>query len=187
MDAKGTLATSVRPRRLPDGCRCGEGARFLYPSDVDLGYGEVGGYLESFAKEGRIVGGIAIRILDGERGRKDIPIVRGANAYMSDWRALSRWGFRRKRPPDRKRGAVPSSVVLGAHQMGMGRFVARRSVSKRSRLVSQVEASEKPAIGAQWHADYRTGKGGTQLAWLRKSTTISASVWRYFCARIGEC
>jgi len=63
------------------------------PSDVDLGYGEVGGYLESFANEGRIVGGIAVRILNGER-LQDIPIVRGANAYMFDWRALRRWGFR---------------------------------------------------------------------------------------------
>ncbi|MGA7316638.1 MAG: hypothetical protein WBX22_22020 [Silvibacterium sp.] len=63
------------------------------PSDVDLGHGEVGGYLESFAKEGKIVGGIAIRILNGERPQ-DVPIVRGANAYMFDWRALKRWGFR---------------------------------------------------------------------------------------------
>ncbi len=63
------------------------------PSDVDLGSGEVGGYLESFAKEGRIVGGIAVRILNGEKPQ-DIPIVRGANAYMFDWRALRRWGFR---------------------------------------------------------------------------------------------
>ncbi len=74
------------------------------PSDVDLGHGEVGGYLESFAKEGEIVGGIAVRILNGERPQ-DIPIVRGANAYMFDWRALRRWGFRESDLP-------ASSVVL---------------------------------------------------------------------------
>jgi signal transduction histidine kinase len=68
------------------------------PSDVDLGHGEVGGYLESFAKEGRIVGGIAVRILNGEKPQ-DIPIVRGANAYMFDSRALSRWGFRERDLP----------------------------------------------------------------------------------------
>ena len=51
------------------------------------------GYLESFPKKGRIVGGIAVRILNGEKPQ-DIPIVRGANAYLFDWRALSRWGFR---------------------------------------------------------------------------------------------
>ena len=74
------------------------------PSDVDLGHGEVGGYLESFAKEGKIVGGIAIRILNGETPQ-DVPIVRGANAYMFDWRALKRWGFRESDLP-------PGSAVL---------------------------------------------------------------------------
>jgi signal transduction histidine kinase len=63
------------------------------PSDVDLGQGQVGGYLHSFAKEGKIVGTMAVRILDGERPQ-DIPIVHGANAYKFDWRALRRWGFR---------------------------------------------------------------------------------------------
>ena len=59
---------------------------------------------ESFAKEGKIVGGIAVRILNGERPQ-DIPIVRGANAYMFDWRALKRWGFRESDLP-------PGSAVL---------------------------------------------------------------------------
>lgn len=63
------------------------------PSDVDLGHGEVGGYLESFATEGAIVGGIALRILNGE-SPQSIPAVRGANAYIFDGRALRRWGFK---------------------------------------------------------------------------------------------
>jgi signal transduction histidine kinase/ABC-type uncharacterized transport system substrate-binding protein len=74
------------------------------PSDVDLGHGAVGGYLHSFADEGKIVGTIAVRILNGEKP-KDIPIVRGANAYMFDWRALRRWGFRESALP-------PGSMVL---------------------------------------------------------------------------
>ena len=74
------------------------------PSDVDLDHGEVGGYLQSFAKEGKIVGGIAARILNGERPQ-DIPVVRGANIYMFDWRALRRWGFRASALP-------PGSLVL---------------------------------------------------------------------------
>jgi len=74
------------------------------PSDVDLGHGEVGGYLQSFAREGKIVGSIAVRILNGERPEA-VPIVRGANAYMFDWRALNRWGFRESRLP-------PGSAVL---------------------------------------------------------------------------
>ena len=72
------------------------------PSDVDLGHGEVGGYLHSFAKEGRIIGEIAVRILNGARPQ-DVPIVRGANVYMFDSRALSRWGFRES---DLPRGSI---------------------------------------------------------------------------------
>jgi signal transduction histidine kinase len=79
-------------------------APVLGPSDVDLGHGQVGGYLHSFAEEGRIVGTIAVRILNGEK-TKDIPIVHGANAYMFDSRELKRWGFR-------ERALLPGSVVL---------------------------------------------------------------------------
>jgi signal transduction histidine kinase len=74
------------------------------PSDVDLGRGQVGGYLQSFAREGKIVGGIAVRILNGEKPQ-DVPIVRGVNAYIFDWRALQRWGFKESYLP-------PGSEVL---------------------------------------------------------------------------
>jgi signal transduction histidine kinase/ABC-type uncharacterized transport system substrate-binding protein len=79
------------------------------PSDVDMGYGEVGGYVHSFAKEGKIVGEIALKVLHGAKPQ-DVPIVRGVNSYIFDWRALKRWGFRESalpqgstvlyRPPD---------------------------------------------------------------------------------------
>ena len=68
------------------------------PSDVDLGHGEVGGYLDSFAVQGKIIGEMAVRILKGERPQ-DIPIVRGANVYMFDWQALKRWGLDEKNLP----------------------------------------------------------------------------------------
>ncbi len=85
------------------------------PSDVDLGYGEVGGYLESFAKEGRIVGGIAIRILNGERPQ-DIPIVRGANAYMFDWAGAESLGIQREKDlPAGSAVLYRPPVVLAAH------------------------------------------------------------------------
>lgn len=102
MDAKGTRYIGA-PQGGPMVARVAN-APVFGPSDVDLGHGEVGGYLESFAKEGRIVGRIAIRILNGERPQ-DVPIVRGANAYMFDWRALRRWGFRESNLP-------PGSAVL---------------------------------------------------------------------------
>ena len=73
-------------------------------SDVDLGHGEVGGYLDSFALQGRIIGEMAVRILKGERPQ-DIPIVKGADIYMFDWQALKRWGLKESALP-------PGSIVL---------------------------------------------------------------------------
>jgi ABC-type uncharacterized transport system substrate-binding protein len=61
--------------------------------DVDVGKGTVGGYVFSFSLAGRVAAGMAVRILGGEKP-PDIPIVRGANTYMFDWRALKRWGLK---------------------------------------------------------------------------------------------
>lgn len=74
------------------------------PSDVDLGHGEVGGDLVSFAEEGKIVGDMALRILNGE-SPQNIPIASGSNVYMFDWQALRRWGLKEK-------GLPPGSIVL---------------------------------------------------------------------------
>ncbi|MFI5248124.1 MAG: ABC transporter substrate binding protein, partial [Nitrospirales bacterium] len=73
-------------------------------ADVDVGHGAIGGYLTSFAKEGEIAAEDAERILNGDKA-KDIPIVRGANAYIFDWRALRRWGLKESNLP-------PGSIVL---------------------------------------------------------------------------
>jgi PAS domain S-box-containing protein len=76
------------------------------PSDVDLGHGEVGGYLDSFALQGKTIGEMAVRILKGERP-KDIPVVQGADVYMFDWQALKRWGL--------KESALPlGSIVINS-------------------------------------------------------------------------
>ena len=74
------------------------------PSDVDLGHGEVGGYLDSFALQGKILGEMAVRILKGERPQ-DIPVVRVADVYMFDWQAIKRWGLEERALP-------PGSIVL---------------------------------------------------------------------------
>jgi PAS domain S-box-containing protein len=72
--------------------------------DVDLGNGTVGGNLLSWAATGQIAAQMAVRILNGEKPQ-DIPIVKTANVYMFDWRALQRWGFKESDLP-------PHSVVL---------------------------------------------------------------------------
>ncbi len=61
--------------------------------DVDLGSGAVGGSVISFANQGRIAGGFALRVLEGEKPQ-DIPVVTSSADYMFDWRALKRWGLR---------------------------------------------------------------------------------------------
>jgi PAS domain S-box-containing protein len=72
--------------------------------DVDLGTGTAGGDLLSFTSDGRVVGAMAVRVLNGEKPQ-DIPIAKSANVYMFDWRALKRWGL--------KEDALPAgSLVL---------------------------------------------------------------------------
>ncbi len=72
--------------------------------DVHLNHGEVGGYLSSFSEQGKVAGGIALRILKGEKAQ-EIPRVKGANTYMFDWRALKRWGLKESVLP-------PGSIVI---------------------------------------------------------------------------
>jgi PAS domain S-box-containing protein len=74
------------------------------PSDVDLGHGEVGGYLDSFALQGKIIGEMAVRILKGERPQS-IPVVRSSDVYMFDLQALKRWGIKERNLP-------PGSLLL---------------------------------------------------------------------------
>jgi len=73
-------------------------------ADTLVGHGAVGGFVASYAEQGLIAGDMTVRILNGEKPQ-DIPIVKGANAYMFDWRALRRWGFDEKHLP-------PDSIVL---------------------------------------------------------------------------
>jgi PAS domain S-box-containing protein len=72
--------------------------------DVQLNHGEVGGYLYSLREQGKVAGGLALRILRGEKVR-EIPRVKGVNTYMFDWRALKRWGFAESALP-------PGSIVI---------------------------------------------------------------------------
>jgi signal transduction histidine kinase/ABC-type uncharacterized transport system substrate-binding protein len=73
-------------------------------ADSLVGQGTVGGYVTSFTAQAQDAAAIAMKILNGEKP-KDIPIVRGSNAYVFDWRALQRWGFSENALP-------PGSTVL---------------------------------------------------------------------------
>jgi signal transduction histidine kinase/ABC-type uncharacterized transport system substrate-binding protein len=72
--------------------------------DVDLGRGTVGGYLISWAADGRVAAAMAVRVLNGEKPQ-NIPVVSNNNVYMFDWRALRRWGLKKEDLP-------PGSTVL---------------------------------------------------------------------------
>jgi len=61
--------------------------------DVDVGKGTVGGYVVSWAADGQVAAGMAVRILDGVKPQ-EIPVVRNNNVYLFDWRVLRRWGFK---------------------------------------------------------------------------------------------
>jgi PAS domain S-box-containing protein len=66
--------------------------------DVYLNHGEVGGYLSNLSEQGKAAGGMALRILLGEKPQ-DILRVKGANTYMFDWRAVKRWGLKESEIP----------------------------------------------------------------------------------------
>ena len=140
------------------------------PSDVDFGHGEVGGYLQSFAKEGNIVGEIAVRILNGERPQ-DITIVRGANIYMFDWRALSRWGFREGalppdsdilyRPPtlwERSKWAWVASLVIMLCLSAIALNVRLKWAKDRrltlSGMLINAQEKERSRIASEIHDDF---------------------------------
>jgi PAS domain S-box-containing protein len=73
-------------------------------NDRALNHGEVGGDVSNSFEQGRIVGGMALRLLNGEKPR-DIPAVKKETTYMFDWQALKRWGM--------KESDLPSgSIVL---------------------------------------------------------------------------
>ena len=71
--------------------------------DVYLGHGEVGGYLSNLGEQGRVAGGMALKLLRGEKPQ-DIPRVKGVNTYMFDWRAVKRWGLKESEIP-------PGSII----------------------------------------------------------------------------
>jgi len=68
-------------------------APIFVTDDVDIGKGTVGGYVVSWAADGKVAAGMAVRMLDGEKPEQ-IPLVRNSDVYMFDWRALHRWGFK---------------------------------------------------------------------------------------------
>jgi len=73
-------------------------------ADTLVGQGFVGGYVSSYAAQGKVAADIAVKVLEGTKPQ-EIPVVRGTNVYMFDARALRRWGLKEAMLP-------PGSSVL---------------------------------------------------------------------------
>ncbi len=67
-------------------------------SDVYVGRGIVGGYVVSFAEQGKIAAGLVTEIFAG-KNPADIPILSAPSVYMFDASQLKRWGFSESRLP----------------------------------------------------------------------------------------
>jgi signal transduction histidine kinase len=67
-------------------------------SDTYIGRGIVGGYVISFADQGRIAADIVSQLFAG-RQAKDIPITTAPSYFMFDWRQLQRWKLEQARLP----------------------------------------------------------------------------------------
>src|ERR1700758_2809389 len=78
--------------------------RCLSSSMLTLARERSGGDIISFASDGNVAGHMAVRLLDGEQP-PSIPVVKNADVWTFDWRALRRWGFKEKNLP-------PGSIVL---------------------------------------------------------------------------
>ncbi len=143
--------------------------------DGGIGNGPVGGDLISWAEEGRTAAAMARRILNGDKLR-DIPGVKGNNAYIFDWRALQHWGFQeRDLPPgsevrfqvaslwERARWFWVSGiaiiigliVLVGYLQFSRSQLeMARRAQLELSGRLMNAQENERSRLASELHDDF---------------------------------
>ncbi len=73
-------------------------------SDTYIEHGIVGGYVISFAQQGKIAAEILLELFRG-KSPVDIPVASSSSVYMFDWRQMQRWRIKESRLP-------PGSVLL---------------------------------------------------------------------------
>jgi len=66
--------------------------------DTFLGHGIVGGDLSNSRVIGAKAARLGLAVLQGEKA-SNIPVIKGANVYMFDWRQLKRWGIKEENLP----------------------------------------------------------------------------------------
>jgi signal transduction histidine kinase len=165
-------------------------------SDVYLGHGAVGGYVVSFAEQGRIAARMLAEIFDG-RNVRDIPTVSGPNFYMFDWRQLQRWGLSESALPvgsvvmNREPGSwdrmkwilLPSVFAL----LGLGLLTvyllyerkqlirARREQVRLSRRLIKAQEDERRRVASELHDDFSQRLALLSLGIETASDLVTAS------------
>jgi signal transduction histidine kinase len=143
--------------------------------DVDLGQGTVGGYLVSWAADGRVAARMALRVLNGERPQ-DMPIAKNNNIYLFDWRALNRWGIKEKDlPPDsmvlfrelsawartKRVWLTALPIILGLSILAAYLHLSRKQIKvaqdaqlRLSGLLINAQEKERSRIASELHDDF---------------------------------
>ena len=144
-------------------------------SDVYLGHGAVGGYVVSFAEQGRIAARMVTEIFDGRKVR-DIPIASGPNLYMFDSRQLQRWSLSENALPvgsvvlNREPGVferakwILLTCALGLLALGSltvyllyerkQLIEAKREQVRLSRILINAQEDERRRLASELHDDF---------------------------------
>jgi len=122
-------------------------------NDRHLNHGEVGGDVSDAVDQGKMIGATTVRILNGEKPR-NIPTVKTANAYIFDWRALKRWGFKEKNLP-------PGSIVINREPTVWETYKWYVTIG-----ISLILLQAVLIAGLMWHRAKRRGAEGELRAAL---------------------
>ena len=129
----------------------------------NVGLGLVGGYVQGAETNGRKLGEMVVRVLNGERPQ-DIPVEPAPNGPMFDWRQLKRWGIDETQLPagsvvrfkeftfwELYKWRIVGVIALFALQTGfIGVLLVERRRRRRAReLLAQLNAELEERIAAR--------------------------------------
>jgi PAS domain S-box-containing protein len=167
---------------------------------LEVGYGTVGGYVDSFTKEAQFAAASTIRVLNGDKPQ-DIPTVRGPNVYTFDGRVLKRWGLKESDLPpgsivlnpqpsfwqEYQRPIVVGVLLLFAEALIIFALLwqrARRLKTEAQLLRSneQLRFAMEAGKSVGWDVDVKSGR----IAWFGDLTTMFGVNAELFVGRIED-